>query len=266
MNRPVLRALGLAALVAGLAACSAKLERDGAPRGGPDVSAIADAVPRPEPPSPYGNPASYEVNGKRYYTLKSSKGFVQRGIASWYGTKFHGRRTSSGEVYDMYGMTAAHKTLPLPTYARVTNLRSGRRVVVRINDRGPFHANRVIDLSYAAAKKLGIAREGTGLVEVRAIDPRAPELPPARVIEASGGNGAQGLFIQVGAYTRRENAERMRGRLAGVLGNVAIHRGAHGTGTLYRVRVGPLLDAAAADGVVRTLARLGIGEHIFVFD
>jgi len=113
--------------------------------------------------------------------MKDARGYVERGIASWYGTKFHGRRTSSGEIYDMYGMTAAHKTLPLPTYVRVTNLKNGRSVVVKVNDRGPFHDNRLIDLSYTAAKKLGIVATGTGLVEVRAITPGEPEQPPVRM-------------------------------------------------------------------------------------
>ncbi len=131
----------------------------------------ADAVPRAEPLSKYGNPASYEVFGKRYYTMKSSQDFVQRGIASWYGKKFHGRRTSSGEEYNMYAMTAAHKELPLPTYVQVTNLKNRKQIVVRVNDRGPFHDNRVIDLSYSAAIKLDIVKQGTGLVEVRALDP-----------------------------------------------------------------------------------------------
>jgi rare lipoprotein A len=131
-----------------------------------------DQIPKVEPLAKYGNPKSYEVFGKTYYTLPSSKGFVERGIASWYGKKFHGRLTSSREPYDMYAMTAAHTQLPLPTYVQVTNLKNGKQVVLRVNDRGPFHGNRVIDLSYTAAKKLDIIQQGTGLVEVRALDPR----------------------------------------------------------------------------------------------
>ena len=129
-------------------------------------------MPKVESKSKYGNPKSYVVFGKRYYVKDSAKGYVEQGIASWYGTKFHGRRTSSGETYDMYAMTAAHKTLPLPTYARVTNLENGRSVMVKVNDRGPFHQNRIIDLSYSAATRLGIVKTGTGRVEVEAIDPR----------------------------------------------------------------------------------------------
>ncbi|NIA01422.1 MAG: septal ring lytic transglycosylase RlpA family protein, partial [Planctomycetia bacterium] len=172
--------LCVSALAALLVACSSgersstsrySQAQDSAPYRAIDVSAVKDAIPRVEPKSRYGNPASYVVLGKRYTTLASSKGYKKRGIASWYGTKFHGHRTSSGESYDMYEMSAAHKTLPLPTYARVSNLRNGRSVIVKINDRGPFHENRVIDLSYAAASRLGILGKGTGLVEVEAIDP-----------------------------------------------------------------------------------------------
>lgn len=138
----------------------------------PDIARIPDAVPKVEPLSKSGNPDSYVVFGKRYYTEKDSRGHVERGLASWYGKPFHGRKTSSGEIYDMHAMSAAHKTLPLPTYARVTNLENGRSVVVRINDRGPFHGPRIIDLSYTAAVKLGVVKHGTAKVEVRAIDPR----------------------------------------------------------------------------------------------
>jgi rare lipoprotein A len=143
---------------------------------------MPDAVPRIEPRARSGNPPFYDVFGKRYYVLSSSVGYRERGVASWYGPGFHRVRTSIGEPYDMYGMTAAHKTLPLPAYVRVTNLQNGRSVVVRVNDRGPFVGNRIIDLSYSAAAKLDMLRNGTAMVEVRTIDPSAP--PP--VITASG--------------------------------------------------------------------------------
>ena len=146
-----------------------------APAPPASVDAIPDAVPRAEPRSAHGNPPFYEEFGRRYYVLATADGYVERGVASWYGPNFHGANTSSGEPYDMYGMTAAHKTLPLPCYARVTNLRNGRSVVVRINDRGPFVANRLIDLSYTAAAKLDMLREGTTLVEVRTLMPGAPD-------------------------------------------------------------------------------------------
>jgi len=180
---PIARRLHLnlvlaAALLAMAAACGTLPPQrgtvgpgDGAPAYPVDLAAIANAVPQVEPLSRYGNPASYVVYDQRYDVLNNSSGYVERGIASWYGTKFHGKRTSSGEPYDMYAMTAAHKTLPIPTYAEVTNLLNGKRVIVKVNDRGPFKENRLIDLSYAAATKLGITDDGTGIVEVRAIDP-----------------------------------------------------------------------------------------------
>lgn len=137
----------------------------------PDIDRIRDAVPRAEPRSKYGNPDNYEVLGKRYHVLASAEGYRERGTASWYGEKFHGRRTSSGEPYDMFAMTAAHKTLPLPSYVRVTHLRNGRSVVVRVNDRGPFHDDRIIDLSYAAAVRLDMLGDGSAPVEVVALMP-----------------------------------------------------------------------------------------------
>jgi len=155
--------------------------QDSAPAHPVDVSNVANAIPRVEPHSRYGNPESYVVFGQRYFVKKSSLNHVERGIASWYGTKFHGRRTSSGEPYDMLAMTAAHKSLPLPTYAEVTNLKNGRKIIVKINDRGPFKKGRIIDLSYAAAIKLGITKAGTGLVEVRAIDPTQPLPTPSLI-------------------------------------------------------------------------------------
>jgi rare lipoprotein A len=144
----------------------------------PEANSVPDAVPRVEARSRYGNPPFYQVFGKRYYVLSSNVGYVERGVASWYGPGFHKIRTSNGESYDMYAMTAAHKTLPLPAYVRVTNLQNGRSVVVRVNDRGPFVGNRIIDLSYTAAAKLDMVRNGTAFVEVRSIDPSAAATAP----------------------------------------------------------------------------------------
>jgi len=237
-----------------------------------DVSSIPDAVPRDEPRSRYGNPESYEVLGKRYYVLDSSRGFVEQGIASWYGTKFHGKRTSSGETYDMYAMTAAHKTLPLPTYAEIINLENHARVVVKINDRGPFHDNRIVDLSYAAATKLGIIGRGTGLVELRAIDParyrasaeeRTPEQKPAAAVPAV----MPRFYIQVGAFGDLMNAENMRDRLA-VLGPqlINISEALVSGKMLYRVRIGPLASIDNADQIATRLIGIGINEHHIVLD
>ncbi len=250
--------------IALLAGCSGVEQSDGAPVAPPDLSGIPDAVPRQERPSRYGNPPSYVVNGKRYYTLSSSHGYRERGIASWYGTKFHGRRTSTQEVYDMYAMSAAHKSLPLPTYARVTNLENGRSVVVRINDRGPFHHNRIIDLSYAAAGKLGLLARGTGLVEVEAINAgrQADKAPSSRPAVA----GRAELYLQVGAFSDRGNAERMKARM-GSFGDtpVLISEVAGGPSTIYRVRLGPLASVEKADSLVDQLAQLGVAEtHVVI--
>ncbi|MGB5576444.1 MAG: septal ring lytic transglycosylase RlpA family protein, partial [Woeseiaceae bacterium] len=156
-----------------VAACgSGNLRGDGPPRSGSTrVDGLpGDATPRREARSRYGNGPVYEVLGKRYRVMPSSRGYQERGVASWYGRKFHGNLTSNREVYDMHEMTAAHKTLPLPTYVRVRNLQNDKSIVVRVNDRGPFVHNRIIDLSYAAAARLDMLRDGTSLVEVTAIN------------------------------------------------------------------------------------------------
>jgi rare lipoprotein A len=160
-----------------LAACSSSPKKGGyykddGPGANPpgNLASIADATPRVEPLNKFAN-RPYEVFGKKYVPLASVQPFKQRGVASWYGKRFHGQKTSSGETYDMYAMTAAHPTLPIPSYARVTSVKTGRQVVVRINDRGPFHGGRIIDLSYAAAYRLGLIGEGSGEVEIQSIVP-----------------------------------------------------------------------------------------------
>ena len=253
-----------------LSACSVMPQRDGGPApGSVDVSSIPNAVPKVEPRSKYGNPSSYVVNGRRYHVLRSCKGYVDRGIASWYGMKFQGHRTSSGETYDMYAMTAAHKELPLPCYVQVTNLRNGRSVIVRVNDRGPFQENRLIDLSYTAAAKLGIIKTGTGLVEVRAIDPRTYNRKDRsiQVKAKAGGDNNPDFYIQVGAFSNLINAQNLRIKLAALtLGMVHISEadvdGAH----VYRVRIGPLTDVDVADRIVVKLDRLGLIDHHIVVD
>ncbi|HSP01771.1 MAG TPA: septal ring lytic transglycosylase RlpA family protein [Thioalkalivibrio sp.] len=267
-------------LVLGLAACSGPAPRgpapdrqqDAAPSRPPDLSGVPDAVPRAEARSRYGNPASYEVFGQTYHVMDSADGHVERGVASWYGTKFHGRRTSSGEPYDMYAMTAAHTRLPLPTYVQVTNLDNGRSVVVKVNDRGPFARNRIIDMSYAAAHRLGMVEQGTARVEVRAIDPGAqvtrmarPEPLPAPV--SGGGNvtGGGTVYVQVGAFSSRYNAEQMLSQLrAQDLGQAVIHETAGRQ--VFRVRIGPLASVELADQTARDLQRLGYGDYRIVVD
>ncbi len=156
-----------------LGGCMSHHRKDGPPPFHVDVSKIPNAVPKAEPLSRIGNKPYYTVFGKRYYVMRSRRNYVAVGIASWYGTLFHNRKTSNGERYDMLAMTAAHRNLPLPTYVQVTNLENGHRVIVKVNDRGPFAPNRIIDLSYAAARKLHMTGRGTALVEVRALNPGA---------------------------------------------------------------------------------------------
>jgi len=242
---------------------------DGPPAAPRDVSNVPDAVPKHEPRSRYGNPRSYEVFGKRYHVMGSSGGYVERGIASWYGRKFHGRRTSSGESYDMYGMTAAHKSLPLPTYVHVRNLENGRDVIVKVNDRGPFHENRIIDMSYAAASKLGMLAKGTALVEVRAIKPGKDETGPQRYVAADKSSlmtNTDQFYIQIGAFSSLENAEQLRMRLDSTKDNARIYQTVINNKTLYRVRIGPLSDVKTADNIVARLPKYGIHEHQIVIE
>ncbi|MDZ7736558.1 MAG: septal ring lytic transglycosylase RlpA family protein [Gammaproteobacteria bacterium] len=182
--------------------------------------------------------------------MDSSDGYVERGIASWYGKKFHGRRTSSGESYDMYGMTAAHKSLPLPSYVHVRNLENGRDVVVKVNDRGPFHKNRIIDMSYAAASKLGMLAKGTALVKVRAIKPGKEETGDRHYVamdKSSPVTNTDQFYIQIGAFSSLENAEQLRMRLDSVDDKFArIYQTVINNRTLYRVRIGPLSDVETA--------------------
>lgn len=255
---------------------------DGPPDGGPSATSSQGAVPRYEAKSRYGNPSSYEVFGKRYYVLDSSQGYVERGIASWYGTKFHGRRTSSGETYDMHAMTAAHKSLPLPTYVQVTNLKNNRQLILRVNDRGPFHGNRIIDLSYAAATKLDIVRSGTGLVEVRALtdpgvsgpvgpatSPVRPQTQKARVDSngASPANAEPQLYLQVGAFSSADNANQLRARLQSMrFAAVSVQTADVNGNTLHRVRVGPLADVPNADRISQDIVNAGMEQPRIIIE
>ncbi|MFK5986230.1 MAG: septal ring lytic transglycosylase RlpA family protein [Pseudomonadota bacterium] len=211
---------------------------------------VKQAIPKKEPKSRYGNPKSYTVFGKRYFVLNSSKGYKQTGGASWYGKKFHGERTSNGERYDMYAMSAAHKTLPLPSYVKVTNLDNQRNVIVRINDRGPFHQGRIIDLSYTAAHQLGIVAKGTGRVEVEAIDVEnwqrqqshnttAIKTPGLSSRPVATGTGLS--YIQVGAFADNNNAQVLATKLGLLLKQpVSIVKKKIKTQWLNIVKIGPL--------------------------
>lgn len=274
MLRDTIRCLGVFALAAVMAGCgSNKLKSDGPPSGSVTIPELpGDAVPRPEPRSKYGNGPLYEVFGETYRVMDSSDGYRERGVASWYGKKFHGNLTSMREPYDMYAMTAAHKTLPLPSYVRVRNLRNGKSIVVRVNDRGPFAHNRIIDLSYAAALKLDMIRDGTSLVEIQAVGPGAPvgDRPTRRTTSApredARDQGKAGtVFAQVGAFGDRNNAKRRIELLRSAgLGNSKIFEDRSAKPILYRVRIGPIRNGDQYDLIVEELEKLGIDDPYLV--
>ena len=226
-----------------------------------------DAVPANEPLSRYGNMPSYTVRGITYNVLKNAKGFTQKGTASWYGTKFHGRKTSSGEPYNMYAMTAAHKTLPLPTYVEVTHTGNGRKVILKVNDRGPFHEGRVIDLSYAAARKLGISATGTGPVSLRVIDASALDLKTDKVVLPKINDKKGVIYIQVAAMGSEPSAEKMATDLRNKnMQSVRIHVIENDDRKLYRVRIGPLPNVDLAYKVINELNGIGLNSARVVID
>ncbi|MCH7880742.1 MAG: septal ring lytic transglycosylase RlpA family protein [Proteobacteria bacterium] len=238
-----------------LSACTFGVPLDSRSARGVEVGSIPKTSK-----SKSGNPSSYVVMGKRYYVLDNAAGFVQRGMASWYGTKFHGRKTASGEIYNMHALTAAHKTLPIPVYVRVKNLENGRSVNVRVNDRGPFVGGRIIDLSFAAAKKLGIIVAGTAKVEISAL--RAGQNPAREVIRTipltDKTEQDVPLFIQMGSFGSKINAINLlrdlrdANELAAAISELRTDRG-----SFFRVRVGPLYDIDEANAVIRRLKNKG---------
>ncbi len=284
------------ALAISASACTSLPSEDRAPRRPPDVSGVPDAVPRDEPRSRYGNPPSYEVFGKTYHVMDTALGYKERGVASWYGEKFHGRRTSSGEPYDMYAMTAAHKSLPLPSYVQVTNLKNGRSVLVRVNDRGPFVHNRIIDLSYTAADRLGILENGTGLVEVEAITAdspldavaiqpdQPPQQPPAPAVTAEiklpeppalvdppkpapQAPGEGQLYVQLGAFADPLNADSLLNTLESEgFEQVRVMAVPHAERMVYRVRIGPLAGIPELDQLAAELAAAGIANFHLAYE
>ena len=226
--------------------------RDGAPPGPPPTEFEA-VSPKVEPLSHYGNPSTYRVKGQTYEVLTSSKGYKKRGIASWYGTKFHERLTSSGEEYDMYALTAAHKTLPLPSYVQVKNLKNGRKIIVKINDRGPFHDGRIIDLSYAAAVKLGLFPKGTAQVEVKALSSR--RVGKENVARAQ-------YYLQAGAFKSEASARAYRDKLLKAAPSSQITLEAHQAN--HVVRLGPMEDRQQAEQLSRLLKSKGF-KGVFSF-
>ena len=209
-----------------------------------------------------GNP--YKVGGHWYTPMREARGYDQSGIASWYGRDFHGKRTANGEIYDMHALSAAHTALPMPTLVRVTNLENGRSVVVRVNDRGPFVKNRLIDLSYAAARELGFDRKGTARVRVQTLDLPASEpqlvttsAPAGAAPEAPRASG--GIFVQLGAFGSRENAERLRNQLLGRYPNIQLSPTRIADSMLYRVRIGPFTQMQHIEQTILSLQ--GSGQH-----
>lgn len=284
---------GVAALICALlvlAGCSSapkqsdsryQLSQDRAPAGNYDVSGLQDAVPRYEEPRRAGNMRSYEVWGQRYRVLDSNDGYVERGVASWYGEKFHGHKTSNGETFNMYTMSAAHKSLRIPSYARVTNLDNGRSVVVRVNDRGPFHDDRLIDLSYAAAKKLGYQGQGTARVEVAAITvrpdgtmtiagepwrgPSAGAPVAARDADVTGSD--VGHFVQLASFSSRSPAEQLLEQVQAATRDPARVRAVStGAGRFHRVQVGPFANEWDAREAQSRLESLGFRQSILLTD
>ena len=226
----------------------------------PDLAAIADAVPKPEPLHRFAN-RPYQVFGKDYVPLANSApnaaSFRQTGMGSWYGRRFHGSPTSSGEPYDMYAMTAAHPTLPIPSYARVTNLANGRSVVVRINDRGPFHADRIVDLSYTAAWKLGYVDAGSARVEVEALVPG--KAAPVQEAKAETKAEVRGIFVQLGAFSAREPAENFRARVYRELAWLSEAIQVVAGGALFRLQLGPYRSQEDARAIAdRIQSELGL--------
>ena len=238
---------------------------DDGPDGAPpvDLARVADAVPAPEPLHPTAN-EPYTVFGRDYVPMSAPGAYKRQGTASWYGRKYHGQRTAGGEVYDMYAMSASHPTLPIPSYARVTNLANRASVVVRINDRGPFASGRIMDVSYAAAHRLGFVQSGSAQVEVEGILPPGQSVAAARERPVPGtatapaaapepeppmpvSSGRNGNYLQLGAFSVSANAENFRARIARQLESLGTEISIEQRGALHRVQLGPFKDRAAAN-------------------
>ncbi len=253
-------------LLSGCSAAKAPVVKDGAPTKKVDVSKIPNAIPKAETLSKYGNPPEYKVNGKEYYVLKSAKGYDKKGIGSWYGTKFHGQLTSTREPYNMYAMTAASTDLPLPTYAEVTDLENGKHIIVKVNDRGPFDKDRIIDLSYAAAKKLGYANKGTALVEVKAIEPvNWNQAKLAKVAKTPVRQPKQ--YLQIAAFRNVNAANRVHAKITKFIKEpVRIDPGAYKHKEIFRIQIGPITNAAENDRLQKLLEAHGFNRGMVVIE
>ncbi len=313
----MLKAASLAAIVLLLAACASSpseqssgggtmsasdayqasrynIQQDRGPSRQIDPSQIREVIPMIEPRTLAGNKSPYTVNGLTYRVMPSEEGYRERGFASWYGEKFHGHKTSNGEIYDMYQISAAHKTMPIPGFLRVTNLENERSIIVRVNDRGPFHSDRVIDLSYAAAYMLGFDNKGTAMVEVEAIVPTlaGPGARPAggavataaartaaapvraAIVEGSASASApsastQEQYLQVGAFSDLRAAEQLSAKLRDLTSRPVFIRSVESGAAnqpLHRVRVGPIPDAAEAARIADTVVAADLGRPYTVRD
>ena len=220
------------------------------------------SAPPPAPPTPKGHPKPYRVDGTWYKPMPHARDFSQQGIASWYGKKFHGRKTSSGEVYNMYAMTAAHKTLPLGTWVRVRRLDNGKQIEVRVNDRGPFVHGRIIDLSYSAAKEMDMVGPGTARVEIVALGERHQTASGDAFVPMDYYSGA--FTFQVGAFSSRDNAERLRAKLDQTFANAHVTPYDRGDAIFYRVRVGRCNDLESAEKYEQRLASSGYPDAFIV--
>lgn len=258
--------------------------KDTHPDSPPDVSQVPDAEPKVEPLARYGNKNPYTVLGETYRLLPSARGYTATGTASWYGKKFHGLRTSSGEPYDMYRMSAAHRTLPLPSYVRVTNVANGKSVIVKVNDRGPFHSERIMDLSYAAAHRLDMLKAGTARVKLEAIDPATwpsaqgshPATSATVVVAAAApvtalsstplpveADGPPRFFVQVGAFSSPANAGVLQSRLVELV-YAPVDIASSGEPAVNRVQVGPFFTREDADKVADIIRSNALGQPIVV--
>ncbi|BBM02148.1 septal ring lytic transglycosylase RlpA family protein [Microbulbifer sp. GL-2] len=258
----------------------AKPDFDRVKDSGPSAPVNMLATPQPtpvrEPIGPAGNKSPYKVRGVTYHVRDAVKGYKERGQASWYGTKFHGRRTANGEIYNMYAMSAAHKTLPLPSYAKVTNLDNGRSIIVRVNDRGPFVHGRIIDLSYTAAQKLGYVDKGVARVEVEALDPAS--LPPVTETLLAGDvigglpqdttiQLPENTYLQVGAYSNASQADKVRAQLAASIDYpVSVSPVKRSGKTFYRVRIGPISQQRALATARETVQENQLGDPQVVYE
>ncbi len=250
------------------------ISQDRAPSQALDVSQIREVIPVPLNRTMAGNRSPYTVNGRSYRVMQTEEGFQQTGLASWYGEKFHGHQTSNGEIFDMYQVSAAHTGLPIPSFLRVTNLENQRSIVVRVNDRGPFHNDRIIDLSYAAAYKLGFSNQGTALVHIEAIVPSQNVIlaantatNPATTVTASAAAAAGDRYLQAGAFSDLRAAQRLSDRLRDLTSRPVFIRSIQAADTrqqLHRVRVGPISDPHEIERISDLMQSANLGQPYVV--